>query len=95
MLVPQRSYVASMQRNDIGRIPAVLFNVNGSPGICLALAQVRNLEGLVDPDDRPLTGFGVKVTYRIEVTYHRVYNLREEWGHLYSLCITVAWLYFI
>lgn len=41
--------------------------MNGLPGISLRDAQAHNFRGLQAAEDRPLEGFGVKVTYRLEV----------------------------
>ncbi len=95
IIVPQKRYVANIQRNYTRSIQTVHFYVNGTQGIRLTDAQAHNFRGLESPDDRLLAGFGVKVTYRIEVIHHRLYNLREDLGHLHSLCIIVAWLYLI
>lgn len=66
--VPQRQYSANIQRNHIRTIPAVEFIANGVKGIRLADVRSRAIVGLRGADDRPLEGFGTKVTYRIEVS---------------------------
>lgn len=67
IVVPQRPYAANVQRNHNRTIDTILYNVNGARGISLRDAQSHNFRGLAQAEDRPLHGFGVKVTYRIEV----------------------------
>lgn len=43
------------------------FGTTRGKGIRLADVQARAVVGLLRADDRPLQGFGMKVTYRIEV----------------------------
>ena len=45
--------------------------MNGVQGISLRDAQAHNFRGLHAAEDRPLEGFGVKVTYRIEASVTR------------------------
>ena len=65
--VPQRPYSANIQRNHVRNIEVVEFNTLHGKGIRLADVRARAVIGLIGADDRPLEGFGVKVTYRIEV----------------------------
>ena len=68
MIVPQRQYAANIQRNYTQSIPIIPFVVSGRNGISLIEALSHNFRGLVQAEDRLLQGFGVKVTYRIEVS---------------------------
>ena len=67
--VPQRQYQANIQRNHIRNIPPVEYFVNGRRGIKLTDALSHNFRGLAQAEDRLLEGFGVKVTYRLEVRF--------------------------
>ena len=78
MPVPQRQYAANIQRNHTRNIPAIEFFVNGNKGIKLTDALSHNFRGLAHADDRLLDGFGVKVTYRIEVSQHPARCHRDD-----------------
>lgn len=68
LVVPQRPYAANIQRNYTRSIPMIPFIVNGHSGISLLDALSHNFRGLAQAEDRLLQGFGVKITYRIEVS---------------------------
>ncbi|KAJ3542970.1 hypothetical protein NM688_g5916 [Phlebia brevispora] len=78
IIVPQRQYAVNIQRNHTHNIETVQYVVNGMPGISLRDAQAHNFRGLSSAEDRPLEGFGVKVTYRIEWPGYGSFNRQKH-----------------
>lgn len=67
IVVPQRPYVANIQRNHVFTIRPLVFMTNHGTGIRLSDILEHKNTGLLHADSQPLEGFGTKVTYRIEV----------------------------
>ncbi|KAI0689334.1 hypothetical protein BC835DRAFT_1369370 [Cytidiella melzeri] len=76
--VPQRIYQANIQRNHTTNIGPMEFITNKGRGIRLADVLARATVGLHRADERPLQGFGTKVTYRIEWPGYDSYNKQKH-----------------
>lgn len=87
--VPQRPYAANIQRNHTSSYSTtILFSSDRGRGIRLADVYARGTIGLSGADDKVLQGFGMKVTYRIEVS---LLSLPTHIEGLYSSNYLLQW----